>query len=67
MKTYLPHQQRVLDEHRDLAEKLQKLVEFVKLSAKFDELDPIDQKLLEDQYEPMYDYLSILERRIARF
>lgn len=67
MKTYLPHQQRVLDEHKELAERLQKLDEFINLSVKYDELEYLDQYLLKLQYIHMQDYLAVLDRRISRF
>ena len=66
MKTYLPHQQRVLDEHRDLAEKLQRLDLFLDTKT-FNELEITDQQLLELQLYVMSDYLNILKKRIDRF
>lgn len=66
MKTYLPHQERVIQEYTELAEKVQKLDLFID-SKIYNELELDDQHLLQLQLYVMSDYLSILERRIDRF
>lgn len=66
MKTYLPHQQRVLDEHAELLTKTQKLIEFTE-GRQFKALDVIDAQLLDNQLNCMLNYLDILKRRIDRF
>jgi hypothetical protein len=64
-----PHEQRVVNEKRDLDEKLAKLKAFCfgENTTIFRGLDPIDRDLLEDQYNSMKDYSEILGKRIARF
>lgn len=62
-----PYQQRVVDEHAELEVKRTALINFIKTSPKFEELEEIDQKLLVEQWECMVNYTVILEARIARF
>ena len=62
----MTYQERVLDEHRELLDKTQKLIEFTE-SYKFKTLDIVDAKLLNDQLNCMLNYLHILKQRIARF
>ena len=62
-----PHQQRVLDEKRELDERLVKLSEFISASAIFKALDDQDRNLMRDQQRAMMDYSDALEGRIARF
>ena len=61
-----PHEQRVLDERRDLAEKLANLDAFRAL-PKFATLASVDQGLLVQQADYMRGYLNVLDNRIARF
>lgn len=61
-----PHEQRVVEEANDLAEKHEKLMIFLK-SEKFKELEQEDKNLLITQEIYMEKYLCMLKRRIARF
>jgi len=60
------YQQRVVDEERELREKLKKLEAFV-ASDVFAGMAREDQSLLRKQHGYMANYLDILERRIVRF
>ncbi len=60
-------QQRAIEEHRDLAEKLGRLVAFISSSPVFDKLSVMDQLLLRDQRDGMVDYHTALSTRISRF
>jgi len=62
-----PHEQRVVDEKKELDEKLTKLTSFISSSPIFSGLDPVDQDLLRDQRGTMNSYSEILAQRIARF
>lgn len=66
-KQYEPHQQRVVDEHRELGEKLSKLNAFLASSPIFASLDKVDRNLLEIQQSLMESYHKILWHRICRF
>jgi hypothetical protein len=55
--------QRVVQEHLELLERLQKLEDFL-TSAKFDTLPAEQQSLLMQQVVPMRHYSSILQRRL---
>ena len=66
MSALQPHQQRVVDEHRDLDEKAIKLSVFVDGIA-FAGLDSVDRALLREQLVVMRQYLYVLKQRIARF
>jgi len=66
-RTMQPHEQRVLDEKRELDERLVKLVSFITSSPTFRSLDPEDQRLMREQRKAMLDYSDTLESRIARF
>lgn len=62
-----PHQQRVVDEKKDLDEKLDKLKAFIETSPIFKSL-PIDERdRLGRQFDVMAEYSSILSQRIAAF
>lgn len=63
-----PHQQRVLDEKRELDEKLQKLTAFIS-SEKFSTIvqDEAERGRLVCQEETMKDYSAILAERIEAF
>ena len=67
-KTYLPHQQRVIEEKRELDEKLQKLTLFIS-SEKFCEIVRSEEERcrLVCQEEAMKYYSEILGARIAAF
>jgi hypothetical protein len=62
-----PHQERVVQERTDLAEKLEKLDAFLGDTAKFRALDFSDGCLLVEQSEIMRAYVEVLDARIARF
>lgn len=68
MNQYAPHQQRVVDEKRELDEKLQKLTTFIN-SEKFAEIvkDEDERGRLVCQEDVMKDYSAILAERIAAF
>lgn len=61
------HEQRVVDEAAELADRLDKLAIFIDGSAIFQALQEVDQTLLVQQRYAMQMYLSILNLRIARF
>jgi hypothetical protein len=61
-----PHQQRVVDEKRDLDEKLEKLVAFTR-SPTFADLDSGERNRLDQQAATMAMYSDILGDRIAAF
>jgi hypothetical protein len=69
----LPHQQRVIDERDQLAERLDKLRAFIEANPKngtvslFQSLDEQERNDLQSQANYMTMYLSVLYRRIARF
>jgi hypothetical protein len=62
-----PHQQRVVDEKKELDEKLDKLKAFIETSSIFKSL-PVDERdRLGRQFDVMAEYSSILSQRIAAF
>lgn len=61
-----PFQQRVVDEQKDLAEKIVKLQTFTNTSV-FTLLPSPDKDLLQRQLACMKEYYNILSFRIARF
>lgn len=66
--TLQPHQQRVVEEHRELNEKIDKLGEFiVNKPGVFLQLPWEEQDLLHNQYRAMQAYSDILVERIAGF
>lgn len=66
--TLQPHQQRVLDEHAELAERLRKLGKFITdTPAVFLALPLEEQDLLHQQHAAMTQYHDILVQRIAGF
>jgi hypothetical protein len=60
-------QQRVLDEKKDLDDKLDKLKAFINTDEKFLRLSVGEQLRLERQAEIMQDYSDVLTERIASF
>jgi hypothetical protein len=62
-----PHQQRVIDERRDLDDKLSKLNAFMSENAIFDGLPEEDRRLMRLQGHAMAQYSGILAARIERF
>lgn len=66
--TLQPHQQRVVDEHAELAERLRKLGKFITdTPAVFLALPLEEQDLLHQQHAAMTAYNDILVQRIAGF
>ena len=61
-----PHEQRVVDEKNELKDKAMKLESFL-MKGKPSFIDDKNWELLEDQFEVMEAYLSILEKRISLF
>lgn len=66
MTTYLPYQQRVIDEKVELDEKIAKLEAFL-ITPTFLDLGINDRILLNRQCDAMRAYSDILGRRIERF
>jgi hypothetical protein len=68
-KPMKPHQQRVVNEKKELDEKLTKLHAFCfgGNNKIFSALDPSERDRLESQYSAMKQYSDILEQRIANF
>jgi hypothetical protein len=64
--TLQPHQQRVVDEHRDLTEKLNKLRAFFDTPI-FLGLAEAEQSRLRNQARFMDGYAAVLEERIVVF
>jgi hypothetical protein len=62
-----PHQQRVVDEKKELDDKLSKLTAFISESPIFKNLTPDERKRLSDQHYHMQNYSDILGARIAAF
>ena len=63
-----PHQQRVVDEHADLLERLRKLRAFIgDAKGPFRSLDRAERKRLHRQEEVMTDLAMVLAERIAAF
>lgn len=66
MVTYAPHQQRVVDEHAELVDKITKLDSFV-ASSMFSTLVMEEHGRLSKQLEIMRDYATVLQARIDAF
>ena len=62
-----PHQQRVVDEKKELDEKLDKLKAFIETNSIFTSLPTDERGRLEKQFDVMAEYSSILSQRIAAF
>lgn len=61
-----PYQERVVVEHKELHDKIDKLIVFID-SDYFKQLDSDDQSLLKEQLDIMMKYRSILIKRMNRF
>ena len=61
-----PHQQRVVDEHRDLTEKLNKLRAFFSTPI-FSALSEAEKSRLRQQARFMDGYAAVLDERIVAF
>ena len=66
MSNLLPWQDRVIEEHADLAQKIVRLANFM-TTDDFRLLGESPRNLLHSQLNVMNTYLSILESRIDRF
>lgn len=64
MKEY---QQRVIKEKLELEAKVNKLNDFIGHDPAFDKVDPAEQERLKEQNDIMWQYIEVLERRIANF
>jgi len=62
-----PHQERVVNEKKELHAKLDKLKAFIEESSVFKTLPNDEQKRLNKQFDVMAEYSSILSQRIAAF
>jgi hypothetical protein len=62
-----PHQQRVVDEKKDLDEKINKLKAFIETNPTFKTLPDDERRRLGRQFDAMAEYSSILSQRIAAF
>jgi hypothetical protein len=63
MNTLLPHQQRVVDEHRRVSDDLSKLKIFIH-SKRFDDVSGSEKGLMIDQSMQMERYVETLAARI---
>lgn len=61
-----PHEQRVVEEYEQLKERLDKLGDFLK-KGKPEFIDDANWDLLNEQFEPMDWYRTVLIRRIRLF
>ena len=61
------HQQRVLDEYRELDGRLSRLFGFIIHNDTFKTLPVEEQELLRKQSEAMVEYKSVLKARITAF
>lgn len=61
-----PYQQRVIEEERDLSEKLKKLSAFIE-GSQFGLMPDGEKALLQEQAEHMRAYVIVLKKRIELF
>ncbi len=66
LSSYAEHELRVIEEHKQLEERIGKLVKFV-ASDIFMRLPPSQQGLMKRQYKVMTEYSDILAERIKGF
>ena len=64
--TLAPHQQRVVEEKRDLDEKIHKLTAFL-ASAKSAQVSLVEVRLMHEQLTHMLQYARVLQLRIRAF
>ena len=64
---FLPHQQRVIDEKKELDDKATKLSQFIGTNPVFETIDDEEQERMKEQCEIMWQYSEILGKRIAAF
>ena len=61
------YQKRVIEEHKELKSKREKLVKFIEGNAEFGKLSADERDVMQNQMIVMRRYLMILERRIELF
>lgn len=61
-----PHEERIVEERRELSERIVKLAKFISASEIFNTLHKIDQDLLKEQRDAMISYHDALDARIER-
>ncbi|QZI86103.1 hypothetical protein PODOV006v2_p0009 [Vibrio phage 15E36.1] len=61
------HQRRVVDEKADLDEKATALSKFIGENKLFLSLSPVEQELMKEQCERMWEYSEVLGKRIDLF
>jgi hypothetical protein len=66
-KEYLPHQQRVIEEYKELKERRIKLNIFINSNEEFNKLSDNDKRLLSKQTQLMYELERVLQARISNF
>lgn len=62
-----PHQQRVVDEHKELKERHSKLWDFIMENPIYLTLPDEEKADLKIQLDAMATYVDVLQRRINRF
>lgn len=62
-----PHQQRVIDEKKELDRKAKALSLFIGTSPLFENIDPAEQERLKIQNDIMWQYSEVLGARIDAF
>lgn len=67
IKELQPHQQRVVDEFKELEDKFKKLGAFILDSPIYSTLPQEEKDDMQIQYDAMEQYYIVLERRISRF
>jgi len=61
-----PYVERMKTEQEELVERMGKLDDFMSNNPLFDDMDPIDQRLMQQQLREMIAYLLTLTKRIKR-
>jgi len=61
------YQKRVVEEKLELDVKAKALSNFIGLGNEFESIDSVEQELIKEQCEIMWQYSEILEKRIASF
>lgn len=64
--SYLPHQERMMEEFTELHDRLNKLTAFI-ASPRYMELDQDERLDLLEQSDHMRKYRNVLEKRIHKF
>lgn len=64
---FLPHQQRVIDEKKELDDKATKLSQFIGTNPVFETIGVDERERMKEQCEIMWQYSEILGKRIAAF